>query len=179
MGSIQGVNHNNAIMQNPYQRAMLFLTYLQGKDVTEWVIAISRWLTEQIDNNGVLPTNEWLWRSVEHSFRRQYADTLAKEWAQAELKKGLKWTGDVDAYVTKFEQLVRAAGYEIDGDLTIDMFTSPLLRALYEKIFQDDHPVTDGPTVPGYKQLGLDAVHGGSFLARGSGGWVPQKQSDS
>ena len=97
---------------------------------------------EQIDINGVLPTNEWLWRSVEHSFRRQYADTLAKERAQAELKKGLKWTRDVDVYVTKFEQLVRAAGYEIDGDLTIDMFTAPLPRALYEKIFQDDHPTT-------------------------------------
>ena len=52
----QGVNHTNSIMQNPYQRLMLFLTYLQGKDVTEWVVTISRWLTEQVDNNGVLPT---------------------------------------------------------------------------------------------------------------------------
>jgi hypothetical protein len=34
------------------------------------------------------------------------------------------------------------AGYEIDGDLTIDMFTAPLPRALYEKIFQDDRPTT-------------------------------------
>jgi hypothetical protein len=122
----RGVNHNNAIMQNLYQRAMLFLTYHQGKDVTKWVIAISRWLTEQIDVNSILPTNEWLWRRVEHSFRWQYADTLAQEMAQADLKKGLKWTGDVDMYVTKFEQLVRAAGYEIDANLTIDIFTTGL-----------------------------------------------------
>ena len=60
----RGVNHSNTMMQNPFQQAMLFLTYLQGKDVTEWVIAISRWLTEQIDANGILPTNRWLWRSV-------------------------------------------------------------------------------------------------------------------
>jgi hypothetical protein len=65
----RGVNHSNTMMQNLYQQAMLFLTYLQGKDVTEWVIAISRWLTKQIGVNGILPTNKWLWRSIEHSFR--------------------------------------------------------------------------------------------------------------
>jgi hypothetical protein len=48
---------------------MLFLTYFQGKDLTEWVVTISWWLLEQVDVNGVLPTNEWLWRSVKHSFR--------------------------------------------------------------------------------------------------------------
>ena len=50
--------------------------------------------------------------------------------------------GDVNTYVTKYEQLVRAAGYKIDADLTINIFMTGLPRALYEKIFQDDHPTT-------------------------------------
>ena len=32
-----GINLNNAAMQNPYQRCLLFLTYLQGPHVNEWV----------------------------------------------------------------------------------------------------------------------------------------------
>ncbi|KAH9041971.1 hypothetical protein EDB85DRAFT_1886021 [Lactarius pseudohatsudake] len=39
-----GVNNNNTVMSNPYQRAMIFLTYIRGVGVNEWLVAISRWL---------------------------------------------------------------------------------------------------------------------------------------
>ena len=43
-GLYEGVNVTNNQMRILYQRTMLFLTYLQGPLVTEWVKAMSAWL---------------------------------------------------------------------------------------------------------------------------------------
>ncbi|KAH9039631.1 hypothetical protein EDB85DRAFT_2141138 [Lactarius pseudohatsudake] len=88
------VNNNNTVMSNPYQQAMIFLTYIRGS------------------GEGVLDTNPWLWTQVLIAFNRRFADTLEKERAQATLKKGIKMRdGDIDVYVTLFENLTRQAGY--------------------------------------------------------------------
>ena len=42
------VNNDNALMINPYRRAMFFLTYIKGTRVNEWVMAVNRWLARQI-----------------------------------------------------------------------------------------------------------------------------------
>jgi hypothetical protein len=44
----KGVNINNTLMRNAYQRAMLFLTYIQGLLVNEWVKGVNAWLCNQI-----------------------------------------------------------------------------------------------------------------------------------
>ena len=101
---------------------------------------MSRWLNRQI-SGGIHDDNEELWRAVDDAFRRRFANTLERETAQAELKKGIKMKdGDIDAYVTTFEQLARKAGYPLDSDLTLDFFTDGLPRELYEKVYQFDMP---------------------------------------
>jgi hypothetical protein len=40
----KGVNITNMLMHNPYQRAMFFLTYIQGNLVNEWVKGVNAWL---------------------------------------------------------------------------------------------------------------------------------------
>jgi hypothetical protein len=40
----EGVNINNTLMRNAYQQAMLFLTYIQGPLVNEWVKGVNAWL---------------------------------------------------------------------------------------------------------------------------------------
>ena len=47
---------------------------------------------------------------------------------------------DLDKYITKFEELVRRAQYNINGPQTINMFTRGLPTTLYETIFQYDNP---------------------------------------
>jgi hypothetical protein len=44
----EGVNITNDLMRNAYQRAMLFLTYIQGPIVNEWVKGVNAWLRGQI-----------------------------------------------------------------------------------------------------------------------------------
>ncbi len=106
-----GVNNDNALMINPYQRAMFFLTYIKGTHVNEWVVAVNQWLAHQIQG-GVPTQDEQLWNKVAASFTRRFADSLAKENAQSLLQQGVKMKEeDIDTYIVEFEELVRIAGY--------------------------------------------------------------------
>jgi len=40
-GLYRGVNMNNSMLANATQRAMLFLTYIQGTNINEWVLAMA------------------------------------------------------------------------------------------------------------------------------------------
>jgi len=101
-----GVNINNSLMTNPYRRAMFFLTYIKGSCINEWVVAVNRWLTRQLQG-GILNTDERLWIKVTTSFERRFADNLAKEKAQGNLCDGIKMRGeDIDSYIVTFEENV-------------------------------------------------------------------------
>jgi hypothetical protein len=133
----KGVNITNDLMRNAYQRAMLFLTYIQGPIVNEWVKGVNAWLRGQIIHQRWAPTDERLWVEVFDSFNRQFANIMEQEDAQAALAKGLQLErGDLDKLVTEFEQLVRHAGYDINQDLVLRIFTSALLNSMYEYILR-------------------------------------------
>ena len=138
-----GVNISNPTIVNYYQRSMLFLTYIQGAGVSEWVSAMSKWLQVQVTQLGIRMTDRWLWDSTLQSFTRQFTDMLQQEKARMTLRQGIKMQGqDLDEYTAKFEELVRHAQYDINGPQTIDMFTRGLPATLYETIFQHDNPRT-------------------------------------
>jgi hypothetical protein len=134
----EGVNITNDLMRNAYQRAMLFLTYIQGPVVNEWVKGVNAWLRGQIIHEGWAPTDESLWAEVFDSFNRQFANVMEQEDAQAALAKGLQLEkGDLDKLITEFEQLVRHAGYDINQDLVLRIFTSALPNTMYEYILRN------------------------------------------
>jgi hypothetical protein len=133
----EGVNITNDLMRNAYQRAMLFLTYIQGPVVNEWVKGVNAWLRGQIIHQRWAPTDERLWVEVFDSFNRQFANVMEQEDAQAALAKGLQLEkGDLDKLITEFEQLVRHAGYDINQDLVLRIFTSALPNTMYEYILR-------------------------------------------
>jgi len=119
---------------------MFFLTYVKGSRVNEWVMAVNRWLARQIQG-GINTNDERLWNEVASSFTRRFADSLAKENAQAILKAGVKMKGeDIDAYVVEVEELIRLAEYQFDVPQTIEMFTDGLPTGLYQKVLELDRP---------------------------------------
>jgi hypothetical protein len=133
----------NDLMRNAYQRAMLFLTYIQGPIVNEWVKGVNTWLRGQIINQRWAPTDERLWNEVFDLFNRQFANVMEQEDTQAALAKGLQLEkGDLDKLITEFEQLVCHAGYDINQDLVLRIFTSALPNTMYEYILCTLHPVT-------------------------------------
>jgi hypothetical protein len=77
-------------MRNAYQRAMLFLTYIQGPLVNEWVKGVNAWLRGQVIRQRWLTTDEQLWDEVQDSFNQQFANVMEQENAQAKLAGGLK-----------------------------------------------------------------------------------------
>jgi hypothetical protein len=114
---------------------MLFLTYIQGPIVNKWVKGVNAWLRGQIINQQWAPTDERLWNEVFDSFNRQFANVMEQEDAQAALAKGLQLEkGDLDKLITEYEQLVCHAGYNVNQDLVLCIFTSALPNLMYEYI---------------------------------------------
>jgi hypothetical protein len=133
----EGVNITNELMRNAYQRAMLFLTYIQGPVINEWVKGVNAWLRGQIIHQRWAPHDERLWTEVFNSFNRQFANVMEQEDAQAALAKGLQLDkGNLDKLITEFEQLVCHAGYDINQDLVLRIFTSALPNTMYEYILR-------------------------------------------
>jgi hypothetical protein len=137
----EGVNITNMLMHNPYQRAMFFLTYIQGNLVNEWVKGVNTWLCTQVITQGWATTDERLWNGVISAFNRQYADVLEQEKAQAELGRGLRMqNGDLDGLITRFEQLVCHANYNVNQPLVLQIFTDALPHTMYKYIFKNVQP---------------------------------------
>jgi hypothetical protein len=66
---------------------------------------------------------------------------MEQENAQAKLAGGLKLErGDLDALITEFEQLVCHAGYDINQELVLHIFTSALPDAMYAHIMRGPKP---------------------------------------
>jgi hypothetical protein len=138
-----GVNYAHSAMQMPFTRAMLFLTYVQGAQVNEWVAAQLTWLINDVAHRGVPATMVALWTDLKDTFKRTFADTLAQERAQATLKRGLCMNGlDVDGYVATFERLVRTASYDLDDLQTLDYFTDGMCHNLFKECYQNDDFLT-------------------------------------
>ena len=138
-------NKKTTRMREPYARATLFLTYIQGGNTTEWVNRLGEWLDYQIDPlnpRRTIETNEWLWNSVELAFNRQFADKLTQEQAMAELKAGIKMKGEeLDDYISHFEALVRHAGLAINDQLVVDIFTAGLPYNMYKELYSIQPPL--------------------------------------
>ena len=132
-------NRDTAHMVEPYTRATLFLTYIQGGNTTEWVDRLGEWLDFQIDPHNPCHTtvdNEWLWNSVKLAFNCQYADKLTQERAMAKLKAGIKMKGEeLNDYISHFESLVRHAGLAINDQLVVDIFTAGLPYNMYKELY--------------------------------------------
>jgi hypothetical protein len=138
-----GVNYAHSAMQMPFTKAMLFLTYIQGVQVNEWVAAQSTRLIGDVAHCGVPATTVALWTDLKDAFKRAFMDTLAQEQVQATLKRGLCMNGmDVDGYVATFKRLVRTANYDLDDPQTLDYFTDGMCHNLFKECYQNDDPIT-------------------------------------
>jgi hypothetical protein len=120
---------------------MLFLTYIQGPLINEWVKGVNTWLWGQVIRQQWLTTDERLWEEVGDSFNQQFANVMEQENAKAKLAAGLKLErGDLGTLITEFKQLVRHAGYDVNQELVLCIFTSALPDAMYAHIMWGPKP---------------------------------------
>jgi len=125
----------------PYQRSMTFLSYIRGPLVDDWVEEQAQWLINQV-TGGVPHAKENLWMTIEVRFCQAYTDTAEKQKAQHNIWE-LKMKGDdLDTFIAQFQQVARKAGYDLDGEATLDVFQRALPYKLVANCVQFDHPVT-------------------------------------
>ena len=136
------LNSETDVMSQVFSRAMLFLTYIKGPNVQEWVGSQVGWLGRRLMAGG-RRTDEHLYDSVMDSFNTAFTDTMSLQKAKAEFQTIKMEQGDLDTYIARFERLARVAGYNLQDRLVLDQFGSGLTSGLYIAIVNGpDEPRT-------------------------------------
>jgi hypothetical protein len=98
----QMLNHDTAEMRRPFTRAALLLSYIKGPAVHEWSMLQVNWLAMRA-RAGALPTEEFLYDTIEVVFRSAFTDTMSVQKAKAEFTLISMERGDLDGYISKFK----------------------------------------------------------------------------
>ena len=106
------LNAEMDVMSQAFSRAMLFLTYIKGPNVQEWVGSQVGWLGKRLMAGG-RKTDEHLYDSVLDLFNTAFTDTMSLQKAKAEFQTVKMEGGDLDTYIARFERLARIAGYNL------------------------------------------------------------------
>ena len=134
------LNSETEVMAQAFSRTMLFLTFIKGPNVQEWVGSQVGWLGRCLLAGG-RKTNEYLYDTVMELFNTAFTDTMSLQKAKAEFQSIKMEGGDLDTYIAKFERLVRIAGYNLHNQMVLDRFSSGLTSGLYIAI-------VNGPNKP-------------------------------
>jgi hypothetical protein len=138
----QMLNYDAAVMRQPFTRATLFLSFIKGPGVHEWNMLQVNWLMT-CARTGALPSEEFLYDTIEAAFQSAFTDTMSVQRVKAEFHLISMECGDLDGYVSKFERLACLAGYDLNSSLILDRFGSKLIPGLYAAIINGpDEPVT-------------------------------------
>jgi hypothetical protein len=135
-------NLNSEITAIPLTRATLFLSFIKGPRVHEWVTMQVRWIHTRL-SGGATENEEYLYDTIINSFQTAFTDTMSVQRAKGEFQDVKMEKGDLDAYIARFEQLARLAEYGLDAQLVLDKFARGLTPGLYAAIINGpDHPLT-------------------------------------
>ena len=124
------LNSETEVMTQAFSRAMLFLTYIKGPNVQEWVGSQVGWLGRCLLAGG-RKANKYLYDTVMESFNTAFMDTMSLQMAKAEFQTIKMEGGDLDTYIARFERLARIAGYDLHNQMVLDQFGSGLTSGLY------------------------------------------------
>jgi hypothetical protein len=119
----------------------MFLSYIKGPNVHEWVQSRVRWLAEQL-TGGALQEDEYLYRETHTAFQHAFTDTMTMQKAKNEIQNLKMKDGDVDGYTARFEQLCRLGNYNINDKAVIDMYRRGLYPKLQVNVIQNERPFT-------------------------------------
>ena len=124
------LNKETEVMKQVFSRVMLFLTFIKGPNVQEWVGLQVPWIGRQI-HQGARRTEEYLYDTVMDSFNTAFPDTMSLQKAKAEFQNIKMEGGDLDTYIAKFKRLTRLTGYDLQNQMVLDWFGSGLTLGLF------------------------------------------------
>jgi len=97
----------------------MFLTYIVGPDVDNWVFACA-------DEASTNRTDPNLWRALRTAFEEAFTNTGEKVTSLSKLENHKMIGGDVDKYIASFNRLLPLAGFSANDTGVINMFRQGL-----------------------------------------------------
>ena len=108
------LNEDTEVMSQAFSRTMLFLTFIKGPNVQEWVGLQGGWLGRCL-HTGAGRNEEYLYDTVMDSFNTAFTNSMSMQKAKAEFQTIKMEGGDLDTYIAKFKRLTRLAGYNLQA----------------------------------------------------------------
>src|ERR1700747_2468494 len=142
------VNQDNEVMSNPYKRIAIACTYLKGDKVEEWTADQLMLLEEKVTVQHRSPNDENLWQEFDQNFRRAWTDTSQAQRADMDIRRLSMKDMGLDDYTSKFEHLVRKAGWTRDDQNTVTEFVQGLQRWLALKLIGRAPPLDKHQLTP-------------------------------
>ena len=126
-------------MTIPLKRATLFLTYIKGPNVIDWVKEKTTWAVQQLQT-GRDPNDEYYWTEIARDFQLMFQDAGSRERAQEKLRQLKYSAGDIDTLIARFSSLAKESEYPLDAQNTITMFAAKLPFRMMQHIYLNVKP---------------------------------------
>jgi hypothetical protein len=134
----RALNDQTRVMATPLERTMLFLTFIRGPKVGNWVNdqvkVVSKYLWQ-----GGHKTDEFIWDTVMTEFTITFQDIMSHERAKNELNHLRMEGGNLDIYLAEFKRLARLAEYNLDKRLVGRKYFDGLPEGLRRAIVKDEN----------------------------------------
>jgi hypothetical protein len=116
-------------MATPLEHTMLFLTYIQGPKVGNWVNDQSKVVSSHICTGGN-KTDKFIWDTVMQEFAVTFQDIMSHERAENKLNHLHMEGGNLDIYTSEFKHLAQLAEYNLDKRLVGQKYFNGLPEGL-------------------------------------------------
>ena len=112
---------------------MLALTLIKGPEVAGWARDMRLWLESFDPTTQNLPA---IWNAFLAEFATQFQDTQRPNRAHIELELLKMKPGEINQYITKFEELARQALYNVGDEATTSLFLKGLPASILIDVFK-------------------------------------------
>ncbi len=107
------MNHDTTMIQDPMKHSALFLGLCQGKAIN-WANRASVWLEEVHNGKERVPFGFDVWQITVHKFKDVFTNYTDLDRAHQDLLKLHMKEGQLDEYVSEFQDLANCAGLELN-----------------------------------------------------------------
>ena len=131
------LNAEVAGFDSPMKKITFTLTHMKGPEVAGWVHDIGHMLDGL---NPLVDNIPFLWEQFLNEFEAQYLDTAREDQARAALHEHKIKGEEIDAYISKFEELAHQANYTTGSPETLRLFLQGLNRKIVDDIYKPLFP---------------------------------------
>ena len=142
----------------PHQRCLLFLSYIRGNLVDDWVDEVMEWINDEL-TGGRDPREEFYWTTVKDKFINAFTDSAEKQKAAAALENLRMEKGNLDDYIATFISLSRKAGFHKNEEGNLKQFSSGLPEGLVRDIIKHERPLDWDDWVNGARKHQQDFIN--------------------